>query len=189
MEIIVKEAIIKKQCEKLDLRINQITSVGASIIAKALNNNTVLKNLNFDEDRFGDMGVHAITKTLSLNNCKVCLLDLQSTGITDKGAEYLAEMLKANTTLIGLLLGNNEISDRGVQYLTNALTHRNTTLCSLYINDNKLISDASVNSLVEMLNHNPTLTCLRIDVCNLSEKGKEKLRQIAKSKKGFELEV
>jgi hypothetical protein len=36
MEIVVKEAVINKQCKKLELSNNQITSVGASIIAKAL---------------------------------------------------------------------------------------------------------------------------------------------------------
>jgi hypothetical protein len=189
MKIVVKEAIINIQCITLDLSYNKITSVGASIIAEALNNNTTLGQLFIRGNRLYDKGVHSLTKTLSLNNSKIQLLDLQNTGITDEGVGYLAEMLKANTRLICLLLGNNEISDRGVQHLANVLTHHNTTLLSLCIDGNKLVSDSSVDALVEMLKQNRTLECLEIADCNLSEKGKEKLRQIVQSKKDFEFLV
>jgi Ran GTPase-activating protein (RanGAP) involved in mRNA processing and transport len=189
MKIVVKEAIINKQCKILDLRRNRITSVGASIIAEALNNNTTLERLNLSRNSLCDKGVHSLTKTLSLNNSKIQLLDLQSTGITDEGVGYLAEMLKTNTTLGYLALGWNEISDLGVQRLANVLTHHNTTLKALYINTNKLVSDSSVDALAKMLKQNRTLKCLKIEDCNLSEKGKEKLRQIAQSKKDFKLSV
>jgi hypothetical protein len=189
MEIVVKEAIINKQCKELELTGNKITSVGVAIIVEALKNNTTLESLFFTGNRFGDVGVRALTKILSLNNSKVGILCIQDIGITDEGAEYLAEMLKKNTTLKCLLLGFNEISDRGVQYLVNVLTHQNGTLIFLRLNNNKLISDASVDILVEMLKHNQTLEDFDIESCNLSENGKERLRQIAKSKKDFDLSV
>ncbi len=187
MEIVVKEAVINKQCKKLELSNNQITLVGASIIAKALNNNTTLEILYLRGNALGDIGVGAIAKTLSLNNCKLGMLDLQRIGITDEGIEYLAEMLKINTMLVRLLLGNNEISHQGVERLANVLTHHNTTLLSIRIGVNKLISDSSVDVLVKMLKQNQTLGCLDISVCNLSENGKERLQQIAQSRKGFKL--
>jgi Ran GTPase-activating protein (RanGAP) involved in mRNA processing and transport len=189
MEIVMRDAIINKQCEELDLSKNNISSVGASIIAEALNNNTTLKILYLRRNRLDDIGVRTIAKILSLNNCKLGMLDLQSVGMTNEGAEYLAEMLKKNTQLVRLLLSNNEIDDRGVQRLANVLTHHNNTLKTLRIDGNESISDRIIDSLIEMLKHNPTLTCLDIEECNLSKQGKERLRQIAKSKKGFELTV
>jgi Ran GTPase-activating protein (RanGAP) involved in mRNA processing and transport len=105
MKIVVKEAMINKQCKELKLGYNKITSVGTSIIAEALNNSTTLEELHIRGNRLCDRGAQGLTKTLSLNNSKIPLLDLQSTGITDEGARYLAEMLKTNATLARLLLG------------------------------------------------------------------------------------
>ena len=96
-------------------------------------------------------------------------------------------MLKTNTMLSYLLLGYNKISDQGVEALTNVLTRDNTTLKWLSIDNHKLVSDLSVDFLVEMLKHNQTLAYLYIDECSLSEKGKTKLQQITQSKKDFEL--
>ena len=166
MEIVVHEAIIKKQCQNLELKYNQITSVGVSIIAKALNNNTTLEILYLGDNRLCDAGIQSLAKTLSLNNSKVYFLALQSTGITDEGAKHLAEMLKINTTLQYLMLGWNEISDQGVQHLANALTHHNNTLLSLRVDNNKLVSDVSADCLIEMLKHNQTLERLDIEKCH-----------------------
>ena len=189
MGIVVREAVIRNQCREIDLSFNKMTSVGASIIAKALENNATLDELYLGDNRFGDMGVHVIAKALSLNNSKLRLLNIQDVGITDEGTKYIAEMLKVNTTLAYLVISYNEISDSGVQRLANILTHDNTTLLMFRLDENKLISDSSVGALVETIKHNRTLKRLYIDGCNLSEQGKERLRQAAKSKDGFELKV
>jgi Ran GTPase-activating protein (RanGAP) involved in mRNA processing and transport len=96
---------------------------------------------------------------------------------------------KKNKTLSLLALSFNGISDLGVADLANALTHHNNSLKFLNLSFNESVSDVSVNPLVEMLKHNQTLKNLVMDSCNLSGKGKEKLRQFAQSKKGFELSV
>jgi hypothetical protein len=189
MKIVIKEAIINKQCTELDLSNNKITSVGASMIAEALNNNTTLEWLYLTENRLCDRGVHSLAQTLSFNNSNIDILGLRGTSITNESAEYLAEMLKINTKLKCLLLGCNEISDRGVEILANTLIHHNTTLLSLRVVSNKLVSDSSVDVLVEMLKQNRTLKRVDIENCNLFEKGKDRLREIAKSKTDFELEI
>jgi hypothetical protein len=76
-----------------------------------------------------------------------------------------------------------------VSYLANVLTHHNTILKSLRVDGNKMVNDSSVDALVEMLKQNPTLNRLDIEKCKLSDQGKEKLRQIVRSKKDFDLEV
>jgi len=189
MEIVVKEAIINKQCKKLELGYNKITSVGASIIAKALNGNTTLDILYLNKNYLSDKGIYTLTNTLSLNSSKLSLLGLQDTGITDEGAKYIAEMLKTNTAIDRLLLSWNRISDQGVELLADVLGNHNTTLQTLRLSNNKLISDSSADFLVEMLKKNQTLKCLDICNCKLSDKGKEKLRQVTRSKKNFDLRV
>jgi Ran GTPase-activating protein (RanGAP) involved in mRNA processing and transport len=189
IEIVVKEAMINKQCTTLNLSYNKITRLGISIISKTLNNNTTLKSLCLNGNCLFDPGIQPLLNTLLLNNSKLSILDLQNTCLTDLGVAYIAEMLKTNTTLIYLLLSYNEISDQGVELLTKALTHHNITLKSLSLHYSRLVSDSSVDSLVEMLKHNQILEFISIYSCNLSEKGKEELRQIAQIRKGFNLEM
>jgi Ran GTPase-activating protein (RanGAP) involved in mRNA processing and transport len=96
MKIVVKEAIINKQCKELCLRKNKITSIGALIIAEALNNNTTLEELYLFGNHLCDKGVQYLTKILSFDNYKVDILGVQSSDITDEGAAYLSDMLKYN---------------------------------------------------------------------------------------------
>ena len=93
-------------------------------------------------------------------------------------------MVKTNKALIGLWLLENKIDDRGVQILANAITNYNTSLKYLELSTNKPASDSSLDALVEMLKHNQTLTVLYVPRCTLSKKGKKKLREMVKSKKG-----
>jgi hypothetical protein len=51
------------------------------------------------------------------------------------------------------------------------------------------VSDSSIDALIEMLRQNQTLQWFDIKECNLSEKGKERLRKIAESKRDFRLEI
>ena len=185
----VKEVIINKQCEKLRLNCNKVTSIGASFIADALNNNITLKELYLTDNHLGDIGLQCLTKVLSLDNSNLSLLSLQNTDITDDGAKYIAEMRKTNATSDRLLLGWNKISDRSVELLVDALTRHNKTLRSLLLCKNKKVSDLSVDFLTEMLKHNQALQWFDMERCNLSKKGKRKLEQIARSKENFKLIV
>jgi Leucine-rich repeat (LRR) protein len=52
MNIIAKEAIIKKQCTWLSLKNNNITSVGLSIIADGLDENESLESLYLSQNQY-----------------------------------------------------------------------------------------------------------------------------------------
>jgi Ran GTPase-activating protein (RanGAP) involved in mRNA processing and transport len=187
MEIVVTHAIIKKQCKVLYLENNKITARGTSIIAAALKNNTRLETLNLCNNHVSDMGVKSLSETLSSQNSTLMLLDLGSNEITDLGAQYLAEMLKTNQTLVFLRLSFNQIGNQGIQLLTNVIARQNTSLQELYINGNKLISDLSTNSLVQMLKYHRALKTFYVDQCNLSKKCKRKLRQTVRWKLFFSI--
>jgi plasmid maintenance system antidote protein VapI len=187
MFIVVQQAIIKKHCKELNLQSNDITWQGASIIADALINDTNLGILYLHDNHISDLGVQYIAQSLSIKNLTLKILDLGSNDITDDGAEHLAEMLKTNQTLIHLYLRNNKIGDRGIQALANTLAYPNKTLEELVLDQNKMISDLSIEILVNMLVQNRSLKTLRICECNFSEIGLTRLRDIVKHKHDFTL--
>jgi hypothetical protein len=186
MNVVVNHAIINKQCEQLLLSENMITSIGSSIIAAALNNNTTLKFLSLSYNHLlSDKGVKYLTEILALNNSKLETLSLHGTGITDESAKHLSSMLKKNTILTWLHLGRNKISDQGIYLLADVLTHYNKTLKTLELSHNELITNSSVDFLVEVLEQNKSLETLWINDCNLSSKGKQTLQQIVQSNRRF----
>ncbi len=73
-------------------------------------------------------------------------------------------------------LGANEITDQGVQFLGNILTNDNNTLTAFSLKANKLVNDASCNCLIKMLEHNQSLTFLKVTNCNLSSTEIERLQ-------------
>ena len=183
MNIVVQHAIITKQCQQLFLSHNLITSSGSVIIANALDNNTTLKSLSLAYNKLCKEGVQSLAHILSLNNSKLETLSLHSNEITDEGVKYLCDMLEKNTTLTWLHLGKNKISDIGVKFLSDVLSSDNKTLKALSLASNELITDESVEPLVEMFNNNKFVETFWIDDCKLSPAGKKKLQKITKSNK------
>jgi Ran GTPase-activating protein (RanGAP) involved in mRNA processing and transport len=186
MEIVVQQAIINKRCRNLWLEYNKITSEGASILGNALHSNTTLCELWLYKNHVSDMGVRYLAQALSTNET-LKKLGLASNGITDAGVCYMVEMFKRNRTLTTLGLAINQIGDQGAQMLATALAHQNTNLEVLTLDRNDLVTDLSVNSVINMIKHNRSLKELWVNGCSLSEKGKKKLREAIESKKDFNL--
>jgi Ran GTPase-activating protein (RanGAP) involved in mRNA processing and transport len=180
MGIVISQAINNRQCINLKLVANQITASGASILADALFNNKTLKRLSLWNNQVRDKGVQSLSNALSMNECSLIKLDLSQNDITDEGAKYLAQMLKTNRILTHLSLSNNKISDNGVKFLTDALQNRNNTLEALSLTENKSLTDASVDCLVNMFQRNRSLKKLWINDCNLSKSGQDILKRAAR---------
>ncbi|CAF0880575.1 unnamed protein product [Adineta ricciae] len=185
--IIVECIVEKRQCKWLYLEKNNITSMGASTLAKALSHDKTLEWLDISHNRLDDEGVHAFTEALSSNNSKLKALHLWSVGLTNKGIEYITEMLRTNTRLTHLGLAENRITEVGIQCLTNVLTYRNSTLIELDLSHTKSINDSSIDLFIEMFKGNRSLTVLNLEKCNLSSGGKAKLLESVKSKENFNL--
>ena len=157
MDVVCRKGIMEKKAFKLRLQKNKITGKGAAILANALYNNTTLTEFYLSKNQIGDIGVHALAQILSVNNSTLKVLDLYSNFITDEGVNYLAEMLKINKTIIRLGLGFNQITDQGIRSLANTITHFNKNLQWLSLSSNKLISDKSIPSFIEILTCNSSL--------------------------------
>jgi len=189
MDVICKTAIINKQCRKLRLENNGINAKDITILTDTLYGNTTLVELYLSNNCISDMGAHALAQVLSINNSTLEWLEIHSNNITDEGAEYLADMLKTNKTLTLLGLSFNQISDRGVCSLASAITCYNETIQWLHLASNKLITDASVDNLIEMFTCNRSLQAVWLNDCSLSSNAMKKLKQVVQSNTNFILEV
>jgi Ran GTPase-activating protein (RanGAP) involved in mRNA processing and transport len=187
LDIIIKYAIQKKKCHWLSLQNNQITSQGLFILSKGLKTNKSLESLYLSKNFINDFGVECLTKILSYSN--LTFLSLDHNSIKDKGAQYLADMLKINKILTDLWLSYNEIGNQGVQSLAEVLTFDNQTLIQLYLHGNKLINDLSVNCLIHMLEFNTRLNTIWLQNCNFTQEGKEKLEKTIEYRENFDLYV
>ncbi|CAF3732865.1 unnamed protein product [Rotaria sp. Silwood1] len=186
MGIIIQMAIIDRQCTELELQGKQITDRGISILVHSLHDNTSMTKLNLSHNPITDVGVELLANLLSKNRTRIEKLYLSDTEISDQGIDYLADMLTKNTTLTSLGIFQNQLTDRGIQRLANVLATHNTSIKRLYLQSNRLVTDASVNDLIEMIMHNESLIGLDVKECGLTTTGIKRLRQ-ATNGKNFDL--
>ena len=85
MEYVV-EQVINRQCKKLRLFHNEISSEGASILVKAVSNPSILEELYLDSNHISDLGVQLLAQAISNNNTNLKVLYLGSNSITHEGA-------------------------------------------------------------------------------------------------------
>lgn len=187
--IIIEQAIVRKKCRELWLQSNKISSNGALILARALQHRTSMEVLILHDNQIEDIGVRALAAAFSLSLSSLQVLGLEATGMTDEGVSHLSKMLKKNRSLKSIGLGENQITNRGVQSLSSVLIHNNNTLRELYLVRNKRIDDQCIDFLIRMLRINRTLNRLWMDDCNLTNKGKEKLRSSILIRNRFSLSL
>ena len=121
---------------------------------------------------------------IELKTDKKCKeLDMRENNLTSAAVHYVSAMLKENTTLERLYLGQNQIGDDGLQALCKVLkAHENSALEVLSLEYNR-ITDKSVNRIMEMVElPNSTLTALFIHANHISEENKQQLSALAKKK-------
>jgi hypothetical protein len=189
MNIVVKQAIINKQCRQLRLGYNAITPAGASILSEALRNNNTLEELELHYNSLSDQGVLSLANILSINNNKLKKLVLGHNKIGDKGAKSLAQMLQSNSTLNFLSLMGNQIKHEGLQSLVDAIVNYNKTLQRLILSRNESINDASGSSLLQLIKKSQSLIYLDVNSCDLSRTVKNQLMDAASARSGFKLDT
>jgi len=185
--IIVKSAILNKQCKILDLGNNEIISYGLLQLAESLQNNTTLKVLSLHQNSISEIGIQHLAEKLSADNFGLKWLDLESTNLTDTSVKHLAMMLITNKSLTGLWLSNNQIGYHGVKMLTSVLVYYNITLKYLDLENNQSINDSSLDCLIDMIKQNQSLKTVYLNNCQLSITSQTKLRDIANTKTNFRL--
>ena len=153
--VVIRHAIYEKKCRGLNLWGNELTAESMHILANVSHGNRTLKELDLSHNRLSDEGAKILANVLSLNNCALKELDLSSNNITDEGAHYLARMLRENTKILRLILDNNEITDRGLALLTDAIAQRDSRLEQLWLESNELITQHGIARLITTFRDSP----------------------------------
>lgn len=144
------KTIVYKLTE-LDLGFTNITDEGAKYISVALkNDNCKLTKLHLDGNRIGSTGAEHLNDALKNENCKLTLLKLGE-DITDRGVEFLTfSLTDCNCKLTELHVSGDQIGDKGASYLSSALEDENCKLTKLYLHGNK-IKDTGARQLAKAL--------------------------------------
>ena len=94
VRLLIDEVIQNKQCTMLWLVDNQLTAQGISLLAASLSDtNVVLDGLSLCHNHLTDADVFQLSSALAMKTCRLRRLALTSNQITDRGVEFLAEML------------------------------------------------------------------------------------------------
>ena len=134
--------------------------------------NEVISNINNNHKRI-ELFSSSTNSTVSLlSSTKLHTLNLRSlvieyTPLTNDCIQYLCILLTNNKTIQELFINGHSISDRGVTNICQALEH-NSTLTSLELYDNPLITSTSGQALSHLLLNNSSLVELDLRKTSLS---------------------
>lgn len=185
VEYIIREGLVTNKYKMLWFTENQLSSHSIHRLASAMNENSTLEGLSLCANELTDNDLIPLIQTLSTTQSTLQRLALTSNQITDDGVQQIAEMLKVNLSLKQLWLGFNQITDQGAQILMNILAGKNQTLQILSLSWNSMITDASIDSILEMFESNRTLKMIALINCHISETGRAILRQAANNHSEF----
>ena len=184
MKMITEEIISMKRVRILFLRGKEMTLTGIEILAKSIEKNYTLEELYLTDIVLSNDAMEIFIKIISHSNLK--RLCLNNNEISNQSAIVLANMLKSNRILTHLWLPKNRLSDQGINELFQALIH-NQTLQILSLEWNLLQLDQTIQSLIDLLKRNQTLTEITTDQRDLSRADCKHLKIHAKNKSNFKL--
>ena len=134
--------------------------------------NEVISNVNNNHKEI-ELNFSSTNSTVSLlSSTKLHTLNLRrllisATPLTNDCIQYLCILLTNNKTIQELAIRSHSISDRGVTNICQALEH-NSTLTSLDLYDNPLITSTSGQALSHLLLNNSSLVGLDLWKTSLS---------------------
>ena len=134
--------------------------------------NEVISNINNNHKkiRLNSSSTNSTVSLLSstkLHTLNLRILEIWWTPLTNDCIQYLCVLLTNNKTIQELDTRFNSISDRGVTNICQALEH-NSTLTSLNIYENPLITSTSEQALSHLLLNNSSLVELNLKKTSLS---------------------
>jgi Ran GTPase-activating protein (RanGAP) involved in mRNA processing and transport len=143
----------------IDLNDQELTDKYMPTIVKDAIGTKQCVKLLLSNNKFTSNGSSILAKALD-NNTTLTFLNLSYNNLSDEGVQYLTEILSRNNSKLEVLsLHRTGITDQCAPYLAKMLK-KNTTLTWLHLGRNK-ISDQSMRHLTEVLiDHNKTLKVL-----------------------------
>ena len=143
----------------LHFKRNQISDIGAQVLAAALHVNHTIQSLNFGHNQIGTAGAQALSTALQINQ-SIQSLDLSYNNVGNIGAQALAAALHVNQSIQSLDLSYNNVGDIGAQALAAAL-HVNQSIQSLNLSYNN-VGDIGAQALAAALHVNQSIQSLNL---------------------------
>ncbi|KAM6321758.1 LOW QUALITY PROTEIN: NACHT, LRR and PYD domains-containing protein 6 [Podargus strigoides] len=107
--------------QKLRLWRCRLTELSCRALAAVLPSSPSLAELHLGDNELGDRGVQQLSQALRDPACRLRVLRLWRCRLTELSCGALAAVLPSSPSLAELHLGDNELGDRGVQQLSQAL--------------------------------------------------------------------
>jgi Ran GTPase-activating protein (RanGAP) involved in mRNA processing and transport len=175
-----------KPIDTLVLRDNGMTSFGFASLSITLKGNSNITSLDLRRNKLGRKGLHHLSKVLRSFTCKIKYLDLDNTGIDDRGFIKLAEAFsqRKSKSLLpkAVEMGSGVDEPESVTEGTRKKKKENenekqiepspSNLIEIHFGHN-MISDASFAALDDMLGSLPSLTHLDLSWNRLKSKSAE----------------
>ena len=160
----------EKSLTEVSLIDAKIGPIATCKLTHALKNNTHVKTLWLAGNNMGDEGSEAIAELLRCNKV-IRQIILSVNGIGPTGALSLASVLEDDeeAVLEVLCMGGNNLGDKGAMFLAEML-RTNTSLKELWLRDNNLTSK-SANALAQNLKNNGALQELWLGGNELGDEG------------------
>ncbi|XP_006885679.1 PREDICTED: NACHT, LRR and PYD domains-containing protein 14 [Elephantulus edwardii] len=121
------------ECKLQNLSLEKcgLTVAGCEYLASVLISNKRLKYLSLADNALGDSGIKLISGTLKQPQCTLQSLELTGCALTSACCLDLGYVILNNSNLRILDLGNNDLQDKGVKILCEALRHPNCNIHQL----------------------------------------------------------
>ena len=145
------------------VHINSPSPVDCEEVISKLNNNHKMIEL----DHLSTHSTVVLLSSPKLYTLTLRTLEIRCTRLPHDCIQYLCQLLTNNKSIQELEIRGDSISDRGVGDICKVLEH-NSTITSLYLSHNRLITSASAQALSHLLLNNSTLSELDLKGTSLS---------------------
>ena len=148
-----------KHLKHLDLSYNPLYDEGVYCLCEGLQHNTTLVYLNLSYTKLERQKGTRLAKVLTnmLQNKHLKHLDLSHNSLFDEGVCCLCEGLQRNTTLVYLNLSYTGITDKGAEYIAQAYNSNRSLQLNLDVSHNgisdyKTLEDSWRNHSLKLTN-------------------------------------
>ncbi|XP_028514912.1 NACHT, LRR and PYD domains-containing protein 3 isoform X1 [Exaiptasia diaphana] len=171
---------------EIDLSQSDVTPPDCTAIMFVLRHcGTSLNSLKISDNKFGDSGCSELVKIFIMHGafeCHLTQLDFSGNEITDRGMLHLSDALKSeNCHLTKLGLNRNHISDQGVLHLSDALQSENCHLGHLELSSNEITDQSVLYLSAALKSENCHLGHLELSLNEITDQGVLHLSDALKS--------
>ncbi|XP_024538252.1 RAN GTPase-activating protein 1 [Selaginella moellendorffii] len=166
--------------KKLDLRDNIFGEEGGFALGKAFRTQPLLEELYLSDLGLQNAGVQAVLEALETTAPKLSVLDLGNNDISTSCAPHLVRFLEKKAALKKLSLAENELKDKGVILVSNALRQGHDDLEELDFTLNDVGSDGAI-AAAKAVTTKPRFKLLILESNHISAKGLASVRSVLAS--------